>query len=57
MSDKINELLQEGPRVINVGVQDFATNLKSQGVEVVQLHWAPPAGGDKELMDILDQLL
>jgi len=26
-------------------------------VEVVQVDWVPPAGWDKEMMDLLDQLL
>lgn len=57
MSDKFEELLEQGPQVINIGVQDFAANLQIQGVKVVQLNWVPPAGGDREMMDLLDQLL
>jgi FdrA protein len=57
MSDKFKELLEQGPQVINIGVQDFAANLQIQGVNVVQLNWVPPAGGDREMMDLLDQLL
>jgi hypothetical protein len=26
-------------------------------LEVVQVDWIPPAGGDKEMIDLLDQLL
>jgi hypothetical protein len=26
-------------------------------VDVLQVDWVPPAGGDKELMDILDKIL
>ncbi len=57
MADRIGELLTQGPVVINIGVQDFAENLEAQGVEVTQLTWAPPAGGDRELIELLDQLL
>ena len=28
-----------------------------QGVEVIYVIWTPPAGGDPELMELLDQLL
>ena len=28
-----------------------------QGVEVIHVNWTPPAGGDPELMELLDQLL
>lgn len=50
--------LLEGPVVaINLGLSMFAESLKSQGVEVVQVDWTPPAGGDLELAELLDQLL
>ena len=57
MADALKEFLSLGPVAINVGVEDFAASLKSQGVEVVQVDWAPPAGGDRELAELLDQLL
>jgi hypothetical protein len=43
--------------VINVGLGKFAKTLEEQGVEVVQVDWTPPAGGDKEMIDLLDELL
>jgi FdrA protein len=57
MTDKMRELLRDGPVAINIGVQDFADSLKSQGVEVVHMNWSPPAGGDPDLIDLLDRLL
>ncbi len=57
MSDTLKELLDNGPNVINIGVQDFADNLKVQGAEVIQVNWVPPAGGDPEMIALLDQLL
>ena len=57
MADKVNELLDRGPVVINLGVQDFAESLEAQDVEVVHVEWTPPAGGDQEMIDLLDQLL
>ena len=45
MSDKLKDLLQHGPIVINVGVYDFFESLKIQGVDVIHLNWTPPAGG------------
>jgi len=42
---------------INVGLGMFAESLRAQGVEVVQVDWVPPAGGDKELAGLLDDLL
>ena len=43
--------------VINLGLRKFAENLEEQGVEVVQVDWTPPAGGDKDMLELLDQLL
>ena len=57
MQTKIDELLHKPLIVINLGVSMFAETLEEQGVEVVQVDWIPPAGGDKEMQDLLDQLL
>ena len=57
METKNNELLQLPIIVINLGLRKFAESLEEQKVEVVQVDWIPPAGGDKELMDLLDQLI
>jgi hypothetical protein len=50
-------LFQGTPFVINVGVDDFGAALEEQGVQVVYVDWTPPAGGDQEMVDLLDQLL
>jgi hypothetical protein len=42
---------------INVGLGMFAESLRAQGVQVVQVDWVPPAGGDPQLIDLLDKLL
>lgn len=57
MESKINELLKSPMVVINLGLRKFAESLEEQKIEVVQVDWVPPAGGDKEMMDLLDQLL
>lgn len=57
MQAKIDELLQKPIVVINLGLKNFADSLEEQQVEVVQVDWIPPAGGDKEMVDLLDQLL
>ena len=57
MADSLNDFLSRGPVAVNLGVEDFAASLKSQGAEVVQVDWAPPAGGDREMIELLDQLL
>ncbi len=57
MADKFNELLDQGPIAINIGVSDFAESLVTQGVEVIQVNWSPPAEEDQEMIDLLDRLL
>lgn len=57
MPNKLEELLHQGPIAINIGVVDFAEALQIQGVQVIHVNWTPPAGGDPELMELLDQLL
>jgi FdrA protein len=43
-------------RVINIGLKIFAEDLRSEGVEVVQVDWRPPAGGNNHLTAILANL-
>ena len=57
MSGKIDEILRESLVVINLGLKGFADNLEQQQVEVVQVDWVPPAGGDQEMIDLLQKLL
>lgn len=57
MSDHVNELLNSPLVVINLGLDKFAQNLEDQRVEVVRVEWRPPAGGDQEMIELLDQLL
>lgn len=54
---KIAELLEKGPKAINVGLSDFARDLEDQEVEVVQLEWRPPEPEDQEMKRLLEQLL
>ncbi len=51
------DLIDQPLVVINVGLKDFAMNLELQGAEVVQVDWVPPAGGDQEMIELLDKLL
>ena len=51
------ELLSSPLVAINLGVRDFGLALEQQGVAVIYVDWTPPAGGDQEMIDLLDQLL
>ncbi len=42
--------------VVNVGLSAFAVELEAQGVEVVDVDWSPPAGGDPKLAGLLSKL-
>ncbi len=53
---EIRKLLEEPLKIVNVGLEGFARELKQQGVEVVQVDWVPPAGGDPKLADLLSKL-
>jgi len=57
VSNKLDDLLKNGPIAINIGIYDFAESLQIQGIEVIHVNWAPPAGGDPEMMELLDKLL
>ena len=57
METMINKLLSGPVIVINLGLSLFGASLEKQGVEVVQVEWTPPAGGDQEMIDLLDDLL
>jgi hypothetical protein len=51
-----NNLLAAPPRVVNVGLELFATDLKAVGAQVVHVQWSPPAGGNARLAGLLDKL-
>jgi FdrA protein len=55
--DESMGLFQETIVAINVGVQDFGRALEQQEIQVIYVDWAPPAGGDEEMLALLDQLL
>ena len=54
--DPIKALLDGPPKVVNLGLESFTHDLESQGVTVIQVDWAPPAGGDVRLADLLSKL-
>lgn len=54
--DKIMELLNSKPRVINVGVKGFCESIRRYDGEVVQFDWKPMAGGNKKIISLLRAL-
>jgi FdrA protein len=53
---KINELFKKELKVINLGLDSFADNLRKEEVEVLAMDWKPPAGGNERLISLLDKL-
>ncbi|MCC5911403.1 MAG: fdrA domain protein [Clostridiaceae bacterium] len=51
-----NQLFKKDIKVINMGLEIFTDSLKNQKVEVVQMDWKPPAGGNKKLADLLKKM-
>jgi len=49
-------ILTEKLKVVNIGIATFADDLRSQDVEVVHVDWKPPAGGDIEMLKLLEKL-
>jgi hypothetical protein len=45
--------LRGGLRVINLGLERFALDLRAAGVEVVHVDWRPPGDGDVRLAPLL----
>jgi hypothetical protein len=55
-SNKDKTILTEKLKVVNIGISTFADDLRSQGVDVVHVDWKPPAGGDVEMLKLLEKL-
>lgn len=54
--DNQENLINKPLQVLNIGLEKFAAPIKEHGGEVVQYTWAPIAGGDKHLQDLLSRL-
>ncbi len=57
MEETVWKLLIGPVVVINLGLKTFAKNFEKQDIDIVQVDWTPPAGGDQEMIDLLDNLL
>ena len=57
MDSPMDQLLSIGPITVNIGVEDFADTLEAQGFQVLHVDWSPPAGGDAEMISLLEKLL
>ena len=53
---KTQRLLNNTIRVVNLGLESFARDLKERGVQVVHVAWRPPAGADSKMAKLLSKL-
>ena len=53
---KAENILSKKIIVANIGLEKFYNELKKQDIQCVQIDWKPPAGGNEELIKILDRL-
>ena len=56
MQRRIPSLFESRLKVINIGLSLFSEALRQQQVVVAHVDWHPPAGGDMELLRLLDRL-
>ena len=57
MHEKIEKILSGHLIVINIGLRGFGESIEGQEIEIVHIDWTPPAGGDQEMIDLLENLL
>jgi len=57
MESKGVDLLHNPLIIVNIGLINFAESLLEQNAEVIHIDWEPPAGGDEEMISLLDDLL
>ncbi len=55
MAEK-EKLFNKELKVINIGIEMFADDLEKQDVEVIHVDWQPPAGGDLDVLKLLEKL-
>lgn len=51
--EKTPDVLKKELKVVNMGLKSFYETLKDQQTPAVHMDWRPPAGGKKEMMEIL----
>lgn len=54
--EKVMELLESKPRVINIGIESFNESIRKFGGKSIQYNWKPIAGGNKKLIHILNKI-
>ncbi|MFX1292987.1 MAG: fdrA domain protein [Promethearchaeota archaeon] len=55
MAEK-KEIFNTELKIINIGIEMFADDLEKQNVNVIHVNWRPPAGGDIDILKLLEKL-
>lgn len=55
-SEALMRMISEKPVTLNIGLKSFAKVIKDYDCKVLQFDWAPPAGGDVEMIKTLQFL-
>lgn len=55
-SAALMQMISEKPVTLNIGLKSFAKVIKDYNCKVLQFDWAPPAGGDVEMIKTLQFL-
>ncbi len=53
---RCEKLFGQRLRVINLGLEEFAEDLRAAGAEVIHVDWRPPAGGNSKMAALLAAL-
>lgn len=56
VDEKVMNLINVKPSVINIGLKSFTEAIQTSGADVVQFNWKPIAGGDEKLIKVLQFL-
>lgn len=52
----INDLFTKPLIIINMGLETFYQDLKTQQVDCIHVNWSPKAGGDPKMLSLLNKL-
>ena len=52
----IESLFKSNLKVINVGLDRFGDAMRIQHIPYILVEWKPPAGGNAELIELLNKL-
>ncbi|MGI6157266.1 MAG: fdrA domain protein [Saccharofermentanales bacterium] len=52
----VKDLFKQDLKIVNMGLESFYDDLKSQDVPAIHVDWKPAAGGNKKMASLLGML-